>query len=64
MEQLRLGLCGTSRKENEYRLPVHPLQLDRIEPGLRARIFRRVPAHPDVNPATGTLIGMSRAVEG
>ena len=39
MEQLSLGLCGTSRKENEYRLPIHPLHLDRIEPGLRARIF-------------------------
>ena len=39
MEQLSLGLCGTSGKENEHRLPIHPLRLDRIEPGLRARIF-------------------------
>ena len=39
MEQLSLGICGTSRKENEHRLPVHPLHLDRIDAGLRARIF-------------------------
>ena len=39
MEELSLGVCGTSRKENEHRLPIHPLHLDRIEPGLRARIF-------------------------
>ena len=39
MEQLTLGVCGTSRKENEHRLPIHPLHLDRIEAGLRARIF-------------------------
>ena len=39
MEQLSLGMCGTSRKENEHRLPVHPLHLDRIDASLRARIF-------------------------
>ena len=39
MEQLSLGMCGTSRKENEHRLPVHPLHLDRIDAGLRAGIF-------------------------
>ena len=39
MNQLSLGVCGISRKENEHRLPIHPLHLDRIEPGLRARIF-------------------------
>jgi alanine dehydrogenase len=39
MEQLSLGMFGTSRKENEHRLPIHPLHLDRIEAGLRARIF-------------------------
>ena len=39
MEQLNLGVCGTSRKENEYRLAIHPLHVDRIEAGLRARIF-------------------------
>ena len=39
MEQLSLGMFGTSRKEDEHGLPIHPLHLDRIEPGLRARIF-------------------------
>lgn len=39
MEQLSLGMFGTSRKENEHRLPIHPLHLDRIDAGLRARIF-------------------------
>src|SRR6516225_7729312 len=39
MEQLNLGVCGTSRKESEYRLAIHPLHLDRIEAGLRARVF-------------------------
>ena len=39
MDQLNLGICGVSRKENEYRLAIHPLQLDRIEAALRARIF-------------------------
>ncbi|MFI0452659.1 N(5)-(carboxyethyl)ornithine synthase [Actinomadura sp. 6N118] len=28
-----------SRKENERRLPIHPLHLSRIEPGIRSRIF-------------------------
>ena len=39
MEQLSLGVCGASRKENEHRLPIHPLHLDRIDAGLRAGIF-------------------------
>jgi alanine dehydrogenase len=39
MEQLSLGVCGTSRKENERRLPIHPLHFDRIDAGLRAGIF-------------------------
>ena len=32
-------MCGTSRKENDARLPIHPLHFDRIEAGLRAGIF-------------------------
>src|SRR2546430_14124837 len=39
MEPLSLALFGTSRKENEHRLPVHPRHLDRIDADLRARIF-------------------------
>ncbi len=39
MQQLSLGVVGTSRKENERRLPIHPLHFDRIDAGTRARIF-------------------------
>ena len=37
--ELSLGLMGKSRKENELRLPIHPLHLDRIDADLRTRIF-------------------------
>jgi len=36
---LTMGIFGTSLKENEFRLPVHPNHLDNIEPELRKRIF-------------------------
>ena len=39
MEQPTLGVCGTSRRENEQRLAIHPQHFDRIDAGLRARIF-------------------------
>lgn len=39
MEQLSLGVMSRSRKENERRLPIHPLHLQRIEADLRARIY-------------------------
>jgi len=39
MARLSLGVLGTSSKENEHRLPIHPHHLDRIDPDLRARIF-------------------------
>ena len=39
MDGLSLGLFGTSRKEHEHRLPVHPLHVDRIDADLRERIF-------------------------
>jgi alanine dehydrogenase len=39
MDRLGLGILATSRKENERRLPIHPLHLDRIDADLRARIF-------------------------
>ncbi|TWP48003.1 alanine dehydrogenase [Lentzea tibetensis] len=39
MDQLSLGVIGRSRKENELRLPIHPLHLDRIDADLRARIY-------------------------
>jgi alanine dehydrogenase len=39
MEQLTLGVVSRSAKENEHRRPIHPLHLDRIDPGLRSRVF-------------------------
>jgi alanine dehydrogenase len=36
MDLLTLGVLGTSAKENERRVPIHPRHLDRIEPDLRA----------------------------
>ncbi len=38
MSGLILGIVGTSSKENERRLPVHPRHLDRIAADLRSRI--------------------------
>jgi alanine dehydrogenase len=39
MSQLRLGVFGTSRKENEFRLPIHPHHIENIPPALRRSIF-------------------------
>ena len=39
MDQLKLGIVGRSRKENELRLPVHPLHLSRIDPRLLSGIW-------------------------
>ena len=39
MSDLTLGVFGTSRKENEHRLPIHPDHLERIDPELRKRIW-------------------------
>ena len=39
MGQLRLGVVATSSKENEFRLPIHPQHVERIDPDLRARMF-------------------------
>ena len=38
MDQLILGVLATSSKENEFRLPIHPQHLRRIDADLRARI--------------------------
>lgn len=35
---LHLGVIATSRKPDEYRLPIHPGHLDRIDPDLRAHM--------------------------
>ncbi len=39
MEQLSLGVIARSRKENERRLAIHPLHVERIDPGLRDRLY-------------------------
>lgn len=42
MSGLRLGVVGTSSKENEQRLPIHPRHLEHIDPDLRDRITLEV----------------------
>jgi len=39
VEPLSLGIIAHSRKEDEYRLAIHPQHVDRIDADLRARIF-------------------------
>jgi alanine dehydrogenase len=39
VDELSLGVIATSRKEHEGRLPIHPRHLERIDAGLRRRIF-------------------------
>ena len=39
MSPLSLGVFGTSRKENEFRLPIHPDHFENIDPHLRRSIF-------------------------
>jgi alanine dehydrogenase len=39
MTGLTLGVMATTRKENEWRLPIHPAHLDWIHPDLRQHIF-------------------------
>jgi alanine dehydrogenase len=39
VDQLSLGVMARSRKENERRLAIHPLHIERIEAGLRRRIY-------------------------
>lgn len=38
MDQLSLGVISRSRKENERRLAIHPLHVERIDAGLRERV--------------------------
>ncbi len=39
MRPLKLGVISRTRKENEHRLPLHPLHLERIDADLRDAIF-------------------------
>ncbi len=38
-DRLSLGVISRSRKENEFRLPLHPLHFDRIDADLREHIY-------------------------
>jgi alanine dehydrogenase len=39
VDQLSLGVMSRSRKQDERRLPIHPLHVERIDPDLRERIY-------------------------
>jgi alanine dehydrogenase len=39
VDQFSLGVIARSRKDNEQRLAIHPLHVERIEVGLRRRIY-------------------------
>jgi alanine dehydrogenase len=39
VDQLSVGVMARSRKENELRLAIHPLHIERIAAGLRQRIY-------------------------
>ena len=39
MDQLSLGVMARSRKENEQRLAIHPMHIERIDAELRRRIY-------------------------
>lgn len=36
---LKIGVFGTSRKENEFRLPIHPAHIPNIDPDVRGSIY-------------------------
>jgi alanine dehydrogenase len=39
VDQLTLGILSRSSKENEHRLPIHPLHFERVDADLRNQIF-------------------------
>lgn len=70
MTELTLGICGTSRKENEFRLPLHPDHFDRIDEGLRSSIFleegygsRFGATEGDLAPYIGGFLSRSELIE-
>ena len=38
-EKLVMGVIGTSNKENEFRIPIHPKHMEKIPKQLRERIY-------------------------
>jgi alanine dehydrogenase len=62
--QLSLGVLARSRKENEYRLPLHPLHFERIDEALLSRTFleHNYGEGFDVHPEElGALVGGFRS---
>ena len=39
MGRLSIGVIGRARKENEFRLPIHPAHLERIDPELVGSLY-------------------------
>jgi alanine dehydrogenase len=39
VDQLSLAVMARSRKENEHRLPIHPMHVERIDADLRERVY-------------------------
>ncbi len=62
MTLLSLGILGTSAKENERRLPVHPRHLDRIDADLRASIVAECGYGADFGVTDGELAPLVAAV--
>ena len=66
MDQLTLGVVGTSRKPNELRRAIHPAHFERIDPELRRRMFveRGYSAHFGVSDdELAPLVGGMRSRE-
>ena len=61
MSRLALGVFGTSRKENELRLPIHPDHFERIDPELRASIYLE---HGYGNHFGASDVGLEKLVAG
>ena len=59
--QLTMGVIGTSFKENEYRLPIHPEHFEKIAPEFQSRIYletgygERFPGSFDTSGFGGTM---------
>ena len=49
MSLLRLGIIGRSAKDNEYRLPIHPDHLSRLDPDLFSKTLGSCQRLPNGN---------------
>ncbi|MDJ0841202.1 MAG: N(5)-(carboxyethyl)ornithine synthase [Acidobacteriota bacterium] len=62
-EPLTMGVFGTSLKENEARLPIHPKHLNQIDPELRKRMFLEVGYGSRFGPAAPKPEGFAGFLE-